>query len=431
MDSADTIFALSSGTPPAAIAVLRISGPSALEAVKALAGRLPESRQASLRKLTAPTDGSLLDEALVIIFPGPNSATGEDLAELHLHGGRAVVRGVEAVLGCMPGLRKAEAGEFTRRAFANGRIDLNETEGLADLLSAETEWQRRAAVQMAGGVFSKAVEDWRGALLALSATTEALLDFSDEGDVGDQENINISMRCTELHDVIAAHLATPAGEKLRDGLRVVIAGPPNSGKSTLLNALVAREAAIVSDIAGTTRDLIEVPVAFEGIPFLLTDTAGLRDEVSDAIESIGIERAEAAMATADIILWLGAEGKGPRHPQLREIEPKADDPDHAVKPETALKLSARTGAGMGQLISWLNETARTLLPPPDSFAFSQRQRLLLADATKSLSRAAGADDLLVVAEELRQARLSLDALTGRASTEDMLDALFGRFCIGK
>lgn len=430
MDSADTIFALSSGAPPAAIAVLRISGPVAFEAVSALAGRLPEPRRASLRALRA-TDGALLDEALVLVFPGPATATGENLAELHLHGGRAVVRGVEAALLATPGLRRAEPGEFTRRAFLNGRIDLNEAEGLADLLTAETEWQRRAAIQMAGGAFSKAIESWREALLALAATTEALLDFSDEGDVGDDENLNISKRCNELHDVIGAHLAKPAAEKLRDGLRVVIAGPPNSGKSTLLNALVSREAAIVSDIAGTTRDLIEIPVAFDGIPFLLTDTAGLRDNSGDAIESIGIERAEAAMSSADIILWLGSEGAGPEHGALLEIEAKADDPAHAGKSAAALKLSAKTGDGLPQLIGWLTETARTLLPPPDCFAINRRQRLLLGDAAQSLSRASATHDLLITAEELRQARLALDALTGRASTEDMLDALFGRFCIGK
>ncbi len=430
MDSADTIFALSSGAPPAAIAVVRISGPGAFEAVRALAGQLPEPRRTSLRSLR-DAEGGLLDEALVLVFPGPATATGEDLAELHLHGGRAVVRGVEAALLPIPGLRRAEPGEFTRRAFLNGRVDLNEAEGLADLLSAETEWQRRAAVQMAGGAFSKAVEGWREALLALSATTEALLDFSDESDVGGAENIDISIRCIELHDAISAHHAGPSAEKLREGLRVVIAGPPNSGKSTLLNALVAREAAIVSDIAGTTRDLIEVPVAFEGIPFLLTDTAGLRDGTDDAIESIGIERAEAAMAAADMILWLGPEGKGPAHPKLREIEAKADDPGHAGKSAAALGLSAKTGQGLAELTAWLTSMAQTLLPPPDSFAINRRQRALLSDATQSLLRASNAQDLLITAEELRQARLSLDALTGRACTEDMLDALFGRFCIGK
>jgi tRNA modification GTPase len=324
MDSADTIFALSSGAPPAAIAVMRISGPHAFAAVETLAGKLPPPRRAALRTLR-DMDGAILDQALVLVFPGPATATGEDLAELHLHGGRAVVQRVGSALTALPGMRSAEAGEFTRRAFANGRIDLNEAEGLADLLSAETEWQRRAAANMAGGAFSKAVEAWRKALLALSGQVEALLDFSDEDDVGEGNYTAISTRCASLHDAMAKHLRQPSAEKLRDGLRVVIAGPPNSGKSTLLNALVAREAAIVSDIAGTTRDLIEVPVAFDGIPFLLTDTAGLRDDSGDMIEAIGIERAEAAIAAADMLLWLGVEGEGPSHSQLLEVEAKTDD----------------------------------------------------------------------------------------------------------
>ena len=430
MDSADTIFALSSGAPPAAIAVIRISGPQAFVAIHALAGSLPPPRRASLRSLS-DADGSVLDQALVLIFPGPTTATGEDLAELHLHGGKAVVRGVEDALLAVSGVRRAEAGEFTRRAFANGRIDLNQAEGLADLLSAETEWQRRAALQMAGGAFSKMVEQWREALLMLSASVEALLDFSDEDDVSPIENIDITNRCSDLHAVIARYLATPNAEKLRDGLRVVIAGPPNSGKSTLLNALVSREAAIVSDIAGTTRDVIDVPVAFGGIAFVLTDTAGLRDDADDIIEGIGIQRAEAAMVSADIVLWLGSECAGPIHAHLIEIDAKSDAINNKSKSLAALSLSAKSGAGLDTLIHQLIETAQTLLPPADSFAVNARQKAWLSDAAQSLSCAAVATDLLVTAEELRLARLALDALTGRASTEDMLDTLFGRFCIGK
>ncbi len=430
MDNADTIFALSSGAPPAAIAVIRISGDRTFSAVKALAGSLPPARRASLRRLST-ADGVVLDDSLVVVFPGPTTATGEDLAELHLHGGRAVVRGVEAVLRAIPGLRRAEPGEFTRRAFLNGRMDLNEAEGLADLLAAETEWQRRGALQMAGGAFSKAIEGWREELLGLSATVEALIDFSDEDDVDPEENIDITTRCCVLHDVIQRHLAVPGAQQLRDGLRVVIAGPPNSGKSTLLNVLVDREAAIVSDIAGTTRDLIDIPVAFDGIPFILTDTAGLRDETDDIIESAGIKRAEAAIAEADIVLWLGDEGAGPAHENNLEIEAKADDPEHIAKTGSALKLSAKTTDGLAELIHWLTTTAKTLLPPPDSFAINARQTALLKDTARSMAAAAKTSDLLVTAEELRQARLALDALTGRASTEDMLDALFGRFCIGK
>lgn len=427
----DTIFALSSGAPPAAIAVLRISGPDAISAVRLLTVNVPPPRSAALRILRDPADGTILDHALVLLFPGPATATGEDLVELHLHGGRAVVRKVENVLAAMSGLRRAEAGEFTRRAFVNGRIDLNEAEGLADLLSAETEWQRRSALVMAGGAFSEAIEGWRDQVLQLSARIEAAIDFSDEDDVGEQDYSKISTACEKLHDAISIHLARPVAEKLRDGLRVVLAGPPNSGKSTLLNALVAREAAIVSDIAGTTRDLIEVPVAFEGIPFLLTDTAGLRDDSGDMIESIGIDRAEKAIAGSDILLWLGREGDAPIHPMLIEIEPKIDDPDHCIKTERAVKLSARTGEGVSDLVGRLVDTAKMLLPPPDSFALNQRQRRLLDEAAIYLSHAGHARDPLIIAEEMRLARRALDALTGRASTEDMLDSLFGRFCIGK
>lgn len=427
--AADTIFALSSGMPPAAIGIVRISGPAAFDAVRQLAGRIPPARHASLCVLRNDQSEEL-DRALVLTFPGPDSATGENLAELHLHGGRAVVRAVEAALASLPDMRRAEPGEFTRRAFANGRIDLNEAEGLADLLNAETEWQRRAATAMTSGAFSAQIEIWRDELLGLSALVEADLDFSDEGDVGDQDNLLISNGCIRLHDAIAAVLAAPAAVKLRDGLRIVLGGPPNSGKSTLFNALVSREAAIVSDIAGTTRDAIEVPVAVEGVPLLFIDTAGLRDTTDDTIEAIGIDRTRSAMADADILLWLGEEGEGPRHDNLIEIEAKADDPAHKAK-RNAHRLSAHSGEGVAALLTQIADRARTLLPRADQFAVNARQRALLSDVAEEIYASAQAHDGLVAAEHLRQARLSLDALTGRVHTEDMLDALFGRFCVGK
>jgi tRNA modification GTPase len=430
MSAADTIFALSSGAPPAAIAIIRISGAAAFDAVRALAGRLPAPRRASLVTLKDASGGEL-DRALALTFPGPNTATGEDLAELHLHGGRAVVRALQDALAALPGLRQAEAGEFTRRAFLNGRLDLNEAEGLADLLTAETEWQRRAASAMMGGAFSLKVEEWRQEVLRLSAMTEAELDFSDEGDVEAQNNLYISESCTRLHDAIKQLIDAPAAEKLRDGLRVVLGGPPNSGKSTLLNALVARDAALVSDIAGTTRDMIEVPVALDGIPLLFIDTAGLRDSTEDTIEAMGIERTKLAMDGADIILWLGEEAQGPSHAGLIEVQAKADHRGHAAKGETAFRISALNGDGMGALVGAIMSKAKTLLPPPDQFAVNQRQRSLLARCADALDGAARSQDWLIVAEQLRQARLSLDALTGRAHTEDMLDMLFGRFCVGK
>ncbi len=428
--SADTIFALSSGAPPAAIAIMRISGPSAFDAVRKLAGRLPTPRRASLAALRGE-DHQILDNAIILTFPGPDSATGEDLAELHLHGGRAVVRAVSAALAAISGLRAAEAGEFTRRAFVNGRIDLNEAEGLSDLLSAETEHQRRAASIMMGGAFSRAIELWRGRLLYISALVEAELDLSDEDDVGAQDAGTIAVLCGELEAEISALLAQPAAEKLRDGLRVVLGGPPNSGKSTLLNALVARDVAIVSDIAGTTRDVIEVPIALDGIALLLTDTAGVRDDSEDVIETIGIDRAHGAFASADIILWLGAEGEGPNHPSLIEVEAKADALAARIKSEAAVRVSVKTGKGLTALIEIISFRAKTMLPPTDSYAVNARQRGLLADAAAALAEGAASTDWLIVAEQLRQARLALDALTGRAHTEDLLDTVFGTFCVGK
>jgi tRNA modification GTPase len=430
MSTADTIFALSSGAPPAAIAIIRISGAQAFEAIELLAGRLPAQRRASLVTLKAPS-GEELDRALALIFPGPGSATGEDLAELHVHGGRGVVRAVEATLATIPGLRQAEPGEFTRRAFQNGRIDLNEAEGLADLLAAETEWQRRAANSMMGGAFSAQIEKWRVEVLRLSALTEAELDFSDEDDVQTDNSRVISDSCMILHDAIREVLNTPSADKLRDGLHVVLGGPPNSGKSTLLNALVGRDAAIVSDIAGTTRDRIEIPVAIDGIPLIFVDTAGLRDESDDRIEAIGIERTRAAFDDADIILWLGAENEGPSNHQLIEIEAKSDDPSHLQKSPAAIAVSAMNGRGMSNLKEEIVTLAKNLLPPPDRFAINQRQRKHLEMAAAELVEVSKSCDWLIIGEHLRQVRISLDFLTGRAHTEEMLDTLFGKFCIGK
>ena len=431
MHSPDTIFALSSGAPPAAIGIIRISGPAAFDVVRGLVGRLPPSRRASLCVLRSPETKEHLDQALALIFPGPNSATGEDLAELHLHGGRAVIRAVEEAIQAFQGVRRAEAGEFTRRSFANGRMDLNEAEGLADLLSAETEWQRRAANLMFGGAFSAAIEQWRQEVLRLSALTEAELDFSDEDDVDSQNNHIITNSCTNLSGEIARLLAAPPAEKLKDGLRVVLAGPPNSGKSTLLNALVGRDAAIVSDIAGTTRDMIEVPVSVQGVALIFTDTAGLRDDSDDVIEKIGINRSRAAMQQADIILWLGTQGSGPSHPNLIEVATKSDWSGHVSKSADAIAVSAVSGAGISEMLDTVARTAKTLLPPADQFAVNARQRTLLGRTADALSACRETEDWLIIAEHLRQARLALDALTGRAHTEDLLDTIFGKFCVGK
>ncbi|MBN8805020.1 MAG: tRNA uridine-5-carboxymethylaminomethyl(34) synthesis GTPase MnmE [Sphingopyxis terrae] len=438
--ASETIFALSSGMPPAAIAVVRVSGAHAADAVRALAGRLPPPRHASLADLT-DTTGAPLDRALILWFPGPNTATGEDLAEFHLHGGRAVVAAVEAALTALPGLRRAEAGEFTRRAFLNGRIDLAEAEGLADLLAAETESQRVQALGLASGHVSRAVAAWQERLLALMAAAEAELNFADEDDVDVYEGAaaRLVAGMAALAAELGEWLARPAAEVIAEGLSVVIAGPPNAGKSTLINALAQRELAIVSPVAGTTRDIIETPLALDGIAMRFSDTAGLRGEGADVVEAIGIDRARAAVEAADIVLWLGPPRDAPDHPRCILIAAQADHwrGDAAAEADAArcdLILSAATGEGMEALHGMIVDMARTLLPREGEAALRQRQRAALAEAQQWLgidpgSREAG--DLILIAERLRLAAGVLDRITGRAGVEDMLDALFGRFCIGK
>ena len=423
----DTIFALSSGAPPAAIAVIRISGANASLALRTLAGRLPEPRRASLVRLR-DGEGETLDHALALWFPGPDTATGEDLAELHCHGGRAVVAAVEAELARLPKSRRATPGEFTRRAFANGRIDLAEAEGLGDLLSAETELQRRSALAMAGGAFSHKVEDWRERLLGLSAKIEAVLDFADEDDVAALPQ-DFSAQLETLREEIGDWLARPRAEALREGFRVVLAGPTNAGKSTLFNALVESEAAIATPIAGTTRDVLTRPVAIDGVPFVFADTAGLREDSIDPVESIGVERALDAVQRADLVLWLGAEGERPEG--AWEIEAQIDRPDHAAMHNPRHRISAVTGEGLAALRADLVETARAALPRPGEAALNARQHRLLSEAEAAFSVAGRLEDPLLIAENLRLARIAFDSLLGRTTTEDMLDALFGRFCIGK
>ncbi len=423
----DTIFALSSGAPPAAIAVVRISGPGAGVALHALTARSLSPRRAVSVSLRDGS-GALLDRALALWLPGPQTATGEDTLELHCHGGRAVVAAVEDALAALPGLRAATPGEFTRRAFANGKIDLAEAEGLADLLSAETELQRQSAMAMASGTFSALVAGWREALLNLSAAVEAVLDFSDEDDVSALSGA-FSDTLAALEAEISSWLIRPRAEALREGFRVVLAGPPNAGKSTLFNALVESEAAITAPIAGTTRDVLIHPVALSGVPFRFFDTAGLRETTSDPVEAIGVERARAVLGQADLVLWLGAEGEGPE--RAWEIAPQADRNSVATKLHPRHTLSAVSGQGMDALRVDLVATARASLPHPGEAALNARQHRLLSDAGAALSAAASLTDPLLVAENLRLGRVAFDALLGRTTTEDMLDALFGRFCIGK
>lgn len=431
MTADDTIFALSSGQPPAAIGILRISGPGAGNALSSLAGSLPQPRVAMLSNITDPVSGELLDSALCLWFPGPHSATGEDLAEIHCHGGRAVIRAIETALEQVDGLRRAEPGEFTRRAFTRGKMDLAEAEGLSDLLFAETELQRKAAVRNAGGGLSRKVDEWQQSILQLSAQVEAELDFSDEDDVAPAQASMLQNAARSLVKDMRDLLKRPRAEKLRDGIRVVLGGPPNSGKSTLLNALVEREAAIVSDIAGTTRDVIEVPIALGGIPFLFIDTAGVRESGAETIEQIGIDRARQQFAAADIILWLGDEGQGPASDNLIEISSRSDHPDHNPKAVSAFTLSPVSGQGMDALVDYLIVRAKDILPDGDQVSVNARQADRLTAACNSLSDMISEPDYLIVAEHLRMARKALDEITGKASTEDMLDGLFGKFCIGK
>jgi tRNA modification GTPase len=433
----DTIFALGSGQLPAALGVMRISGPAAGDVLQRLGGRLPAPRRASLRRLIDPRDQVELDRALVLWLPGPASATGEDCAELHLHGGRAVAGAVEAALTAI-GLRRAEPGEFTRRAFANGRLDLAEVEGLADLLAAETELQRRTAQAMAGGVLSRAAEDWRTRVLALSAWLEASLDFADEGDVGDSDvgtgtglPAGFAPGCRALADDLAQWLDRPRAEPLREGYRVVLAGPPNAGKSTLFNALVESDAAIISAQPGTTRDVLVAGVALAGVPFSFVDTAGLREHGAGEIEAIGIARARAEAERADLVLWLGPAGSGPVDRPLWEISAQCDRCDVPGKPPPALRVSAKTGAGLASLREALVAAARAAMPLPGAAALNRRQADCLGAVRSALDDAASERDPLLAAECLRLARRGLDALVGHSDTEAMLDALFGRFCIGK
>jgi len=408
--------------------VLRVSGPEAGAAIGELTGGLPEPRRASLRRLRG-ADGATLDRALVLWFPGPGTATGEDLGELHLHGGRAVVEAVAAALAAVPGLRQAMPGEFTRRAVDNGRLDLAQAEGLADLLEAETEDARRAALGAAEGAVTRLAQYWTAQLNDVSAVVEASLDWSDEGDVAADVGEGAAHRAiataTALADEMAAVLAQPSAERLRDGVRVVLAGPPNAGKSTLLNLLAGREAAIASPIAGTTRDVVEAPVRRGGRAWLLQDTAGLAERTADPVEAAGIERARAAAAVADIVLWLGDD---PAPAGAIWLYARADE-GRARPGDTVLDVSRDDPASVVALWEVMEAAAATLFPRSDAATLGVRQRALVVEAEAALR--VEDDDPLLIAEALRLARRALARMTGADATEQMLDALFGRFCIGK
>ena len=444
MSAASTIFALSTAPGRAAIAVIRVSGPNAAEALRRLCGRIPPPRQAHLAQLRHPDSGDALDQALVLHFAGPASETGEDIAELQVHGGRAVVRAVLDALGTVPGCRPAEPGEFAHRAFINGKLDLTAAEGLADLIDAETEAQRRQAMTLATGHLANLYDDWRTRLIECQALIESAIDFSDEGDVGDAAAAAATQRAVTLGDEIETHLAgSTRGEIIRDGFRVVIAGPPNAGKSTLLNALARRDAAIVSAEAGTTRDAIEVHLDLAGLPVIVTDTAGVR-ETTGAIEREGIRRTFDRARAADLVIWLTDVAQPAPPPAdlagagqiVLSVGSKADlHPAEAAGGRApVLAISAETGAGLEVLTQNIVEAAQNRMGESiDLVPTSLRQKIHLQAAAEHLRNYLNGPtkDIELRAEDLRLTADSLGRLTGRIDAEDVLDQIFSRFCIGK
>lgn len=438
----DTIFALSSGACPAGVAVVRISGPRAAAAAEALCGSVPEPRRAVYRALRRPATGEAIDRGLAIYFPAPASFTGEDCLELHCHGSRAVIAALYDLLLEMPGLRLAEAGEFTRRAFDNGKLDLLQVEGLADLVAAETEAQRRQAAAQGAGALTRQAEAWRDRLIGLRAEVEARLDFSDEGDVADEVPPLVYREAAELCAAVDDVLRLSAGaERVRSGFRIALAGPPNAGKSTLLNAIARRDVAIVTAEPGTTRDVIEVPLDLGGYAALLYDTAGLRQADSEA-ERQGVARARRAARDADLVLWLQDLSAGAAAPPPEAFDgvpvwavgTKADLLGDGTGPEGLRHVvSARTGRGVATLVAALAEAAAAGAPPADAVVATRaRQRQLLRDLTAVLATAAAAGEPEeVLAERLRQATDLIGRLTGRVDIEQVLDHLFAEFCIGK
>jgi tRNA modification GTPase len=448
----DTIFALSSGSVPSAVAVIRISGPRAGEALRALIGRLPEARRAVLARVRDPVTAESLDQALALWFPGPASETGEDMAEVQLHGGRAVVAAVFSALKKLVGMRLAEPGEFTRRAFEHGRLDLTRIEAIADLIYADTEAQRQQAFRHMQGMLGDRAERWRQTLIEAMALVEAAIDFPDEGDVPAdllRPALNIAARL--YHDIEETLATSARGERLREGLTVAIVGPPNVGKSSLLNRIARRDAAIVSPAPGTTRDVIEVHLDLEGFPLTLLDTAGIHDS-SDPVEQEGIRRARTRAASADLVLWVTESSSAMGAPEASDLSDgkplwlitnKCDVLSQAAveplqdrtAPRPHFAISAKTGAGVEHLLDDLANFARVYFKPSEpALVTRERQRQMLQDAEGALRRAVGEGAQgreEIVAAELRVASHALGRLVGRVDVEDVLDAIFRDFCIGK
>ena len=434
----DTIFALSSGHGRAGIAVVRLSGPSASKCLYHLGGSLPPPRQATLRKLRG-SDGLVIDEAMVLFFAGPNSVTGEDVVEFHVHGSPAVVERLLGELGARPGLRMAAAGEFTRRAFANHKLDLVEVEGLADLLNATGEAQRRLAMRQFLGEASQVFESWREQVISALALFEASIDFSDEDDVAQKAQAAAWPKIKALaEDLERALLQAERFGAIRSGLRVVIAGAPNVGKSSLLNALAGRNAAIVSPIAGTTRDVVESQLQIAGLPVLLADTAGLRVPSGDAVEDEGMARATTAAGSADILIWVTAPDVEckvgqPRQPDLI-VQNKADLLSVRNRNESAVVISTLTGVGLGELRRALEKLVEQRVSGSEqAVVVRQRHVLAVKESIRLLNGclALPQREAEITAEDLRCAARSLSAITGHVDVEDLLGNIFSAFCIGK
>jgi len=447
--ASETIYALSTAPGQAGVAVIRISGDNSKAVWETMSSHHPKPRLASLIKLSDPVDGSEIDRCLGLWFPGPASFTGEDVVELHLHGGRAVVNGAIEALAKISGFRPAEAGEFTRRAFNNDKLDLTEVEGLSDLIAAETEAQRKQAIRQMDGELSRLIDGWRDRLVRILAYLEAEIDFPDEEldkGISDQVLHNIA----DLIKDVNQHLEDGhRGERLREGFSIAIVGPPNAGKSSLLNALARRDVAIVSDVAGTTRDIIEVHLDLSGYPVTLSDTAGLRDlelHTTDGIELEGIRRAKLHAESADLLLAVfDAQDHKNLDPSTMDLVVNADNlillnkcdnlkifPDSNHQTET-LQISAKTGFGVDQLLERLNQIViqNMGLVGASSGITRQRHRSALQDTTESLSRALAVDLPELCAEDLRLATRHLGRITGKVDVEDLLDVIFRDFCIGK
>jgi len=442
MSGVDTIYALSSGAGRAGIAVVRVSGRLAGQAVMKLCGALPPGRTHCLRKLRVPDTDELIDEAVVVWCPGPNTVTGEDVAEFHLHGSRAIVALFLEVLGGIAGLRSAEPGEFTRRGFVNGRMGLAEVEGLADVLEARTRRQLRQAMEQYQGVARQAVEVWRAQLVRLLGTIEAVLDFSDEDDIGQDVLCGFwSERLALVADIEKALAQGRSARLLRDGAKVILVGRPNTGKSSLLNRLAKRDAAIVSSIAGTTRDVLEVQMDLQGIPVVLTDTAGLREEASDEIEAEGMSRTRNEVIGGDLIVWVcsgdqpGSEvWDGDRKPDFILWNKSDLVLANVEQGEGVFCVSAISGQGLDEFISSLIASLKCQVEGSEQAVIVRDRHWQAAEeAIRKLNDAGQRTphELELVAADLRGAADALGRITGRIGVEEWLGSIFDRFCIGK